>query len=210
MSLATFGGLQFFSGGEQAFGSSLSSSASRGSITFGQKAFLNPTAQSVSSGSFNARALGANRQSALAVCAQALELEQRSIAKGQRYTVPNALPVWMSLRTFLVLMPEILSHAFTSMMHVLLIKMCFTCRLGLLGGFRKRAPWRDVFTFYRLLSMEARPQEAFQQPSIGCWMQQPASTSLQHTRYGIQSSSALLDLLSNAPRSAASPQPWQG
>ncbi len=106
MSLATFGGLQFFSGGEQAFGSSLSSSASRGSITFGQKAFLNPTAQSGPSGSFNARALGANRQSALAVSAQALELEQRSIAKGQRYTVPNALPVWMSLRTFLGLILE--------------------------------------------------------------------------------------------------------
>ena len=94
MALATFGGLQFLPGGEQAFGSSLSSSVSRGSITFGQKAFLNPTAQSGPSGSFNARALGANRQSALAVSAQALDLEQRSIARGQRYTVPNALPVW--------------------------------------------------------------------------------------------------------------------
>ncbi len=93
MALATFGGLQFFSGGEQAFGSSLSSSASRGSIAFGQKALLNPTAQSGPAGSFNARALGGNRQSSLVASAQALEYEQRSIAKGQRYSVPNSLPV---------------------------------------------------------------------------------------------------------------------
>lgn len=93
MALATFGGLQFFPGGEQAFGSSLSSSAARGSITFGQKAFLNPTVQSGPSGSFNARALGSSRHGARAVSAQALDLDQRAIAKGQRYSVPEALPV---------------------------------------------------------------------------------------------------------------------
>ena len=105
MALATFGGLQSFPGGEQAFGSSLSSSAARGSITFGQKAFLTPNVQSGPSGSFNARALGGNRQSALVASAQALELEQRSIAKGQRYSVPNALPV----RKFFRILPLLLS-----------------------------------------------------------------------------------------------------
>lgn len=106
MALATFGGLQSFPGGEQAFGSSLSSSAARGSITFGQKAFLTPSVQSGPSGSFNARALGGNRQSALVASAQALELEQRSIAKGQRYSVPNALPV----RKFFRILPLLLFH----------------------------------------------------------------------------------------------------
>ena len=107
MALATFGGLQLFPGAEQAFGSSLSSSAARGSITFGQRALLNPsTAQSGPAGSFNARALGSGRYPAYAVSAQALDLEQRSIARGGRYTVPDSLPVSLTFENLLVLLKQ--------------------------------------------------------------------------------------------------------
>lgn len=106
MALATFGGLQLFPGAEQAFGSSLSSSAARGSITFGQRALLNPTAQSGPAGSFNARALGSGRYPAYAVSAQALDLEQRSIARGGRYTVPDSLPVSLTFEKLPVLLEQ--------------------------------------------------------------------------------------------------------
>ena len=100
------GACSSFPGGEQAFGSSLSSSAARGSITFGQRALLNPTAQSGPAGSFNARALGSGRYPASAVSAQALDLEQRSIARGGRYTVPDTLPVSLASENLLVLLEQ--------------------------------------------------------------------------------------------------------
>jgi hypothetical protein len=91
MALATFGGLQFFSGAESVGGNTLTQSA-RGSITFGQKSLLNAH-NSGPSGSLNARALSANRYQTHAVSAQALDVDTRAFAKGQRFNVPEFLPV---------------------------------------------------------------------------------------------------------------------
>lgn len=98
MALATFGGLQFFSGAESVGGSTLTSSA-RGSVTFGQKPFINAHNNAGPPSTFNARALSSNRYQAHAVSAQALDVDTRTIAKGQRFNVPDFLPVSRRLST---------------------------------------------------------------------------------------------------------------
>ena len=65
-----------------------------------------PTAQSGPAGSFNARALGSGRYPAYAVSAQALDLEQRSVARGGRYTVPDSLPVSLTFEKLPVLLEQ--------------------------------------------------------------------------------------------------------
>lgn len=89
---ATLGGLQFFPGAESVAGNTLTQSG-RGSVTFGQKPFLNSHANAAPSGSFDARGLSRNRYQAHAVSAQTLDLEARPQTKGQRFHVPDFLPV---------------------------------------------------------------------------------------------------------------------
>jgi hypothetical protein len=91
MAQALLGGLQFFPGAEAVGGNTLTQSG-RGSVTFGQKPFLNH-ANAAPSGSFDARGLSRNRYQAHAVSAQTLDLEARPQTKGQRFHVPDFLPV---------------------------------------------------------------------------------------------------------------------
>ena len=92
MVVATLGGLQFFSGAESVAGNTLTQSG-RGSVTFGQKPFLNAHANAAPSTSFDGRGLSRNRYQAHAVSAQTLDLETRPQTKGQRFQVPDFLPV---------------------------------------------------------------------------------------------------------------------
>ena len=92
MAQALLSGLQFFPGAEAVGGNTLTQSG-RGSVTFGQKPFLNAHANAAPSGSFDARGLSRNRYQAHAVSAQTLDLEARPQTKGQRFHVPDFLPV---------------------------------------------------------------------------------------------------------------------
>lgn len=92
MSVATFSNLHFFSGAESVAGNTLAQSA-RGSATFGQKPFLSAHSNAAPAGTFSGRGLSGNRYSAHAVSAQALDLELRPLARGQRLNVPEFLPV---------------------------------------------------------------------------------------------------------------------
>ncbi len=96
MVIATLGGLQFFPGAESVGGSTLTQSG-RGSVTFGQKPFLNAHANAAPSGAFDARGLSRNRFQAHAVSAQTLDVEARPQSKGQRFHVPEFLPVGSSV-----------------------------------------------------------------------------------------------------------------
>jgi hypothetical protein len=92
MSVATFSNLQFFSGAESVAANTLAQSA-RGSATFGQKPFLGAHSNAAPAGTFSGRGLGGNRHGAHAVSAQVLDLEARPLARGQRFNVPDFLPV---------------------------------------------------------------------------------------------------------------------
>lgn len=123
MVVATLGGLQFFSGAESVAGNTLTQSG-RGSVTFGQKPFLNAHANAAPSTSFDGRGLSRNRYQAHAVSAQTLDLETRPQTKGQRFQVPDFLPVrglvtMLSLAGFLVIASVGLTWIYWEMFFVL-------------------------------------------------------------------------------------------